>query len=180
MFKTLLNDSDIPLDVLLDTGSNRSYINATTAVELNFKIYNIKPFGVTFGNGTTFNVSKQTKIKFKPVNSQREFDVRCNVVEDLTKRIILGNDFLERNNSIINFRDKVVTTDAGIITLNNTSNKNYYDPDEEILKFTKAMIKKSESKKEEISNSGAKYKDNFRKINIRLLIFYRFEIKRGS
>jgi len=52
------------------------------------------------------------------------FEVKAHVINNLSSNIILGNDFLIRNNAIINFNNKIISLNNTVITLLNTVNIN--------------------------------------------------------
>ena len=56
-------------------------------------------------------ITKQIHLSFLINNA--EFENTFLVVKGLSLDIILGNDFLERNKAVINFKEKVVELDGG-------------------------------------------------------------------
>ena len=102
---------------LIDTGSEISVIAENILGELretNKNIPILPVAGVTVVGVTgvrSKRVTKQIHLNFLINNA--EFENTFLVVKGLSLDIILGNDFLQRNKAVINFKEKVVELDGG-------------------------------------------------------------------
>ena len=96
---------------LVDTGSEISVIAENILGELREVNKNIPdlPIGVT--GVRSKRVTKQIHLSF--LINDTDFENTFLVVKGLSLDIILGNDFLQRNRAVINFKEKVIELDGG-------------------------------------------------------------------
>lgn len=98
---------------LIDTGSVHNYISQKTVVKSNLTTEKLKPSAVAeLANGDSLEIQHYTKIQFSIKNDRNIlYTDTFRILPDSNADIILGMNFLQKNDVIINLREKFISID---------------------------------------------------------------------
>ncbi len=100
--------------VVLDTGSKQNLISPKLSAKLNLEFYqNKEVVSLTTANGSELNSDKHAKalIKFTE-NSHCFYKADILIAENVPEYVLLGENFLNMHNVIINYKEYTVTIDG--------------------------------------------------------------------
>jgi predicted aspartyl protease len=107
----VIDNKTIP--TMIDTGSAYSYIKDEVVNELKLTPVNTKNHEATVANGTTVVSNQSVVLNFSIQNDKNlEYRNEFKIIDSLAAEMILGTDFLEMNNAIIDFKESVLTIDG--------------------------------------------------------------------
>lgn len=141
-FGCMLNNSRNIYKALIDSGSTKSYISNRIVEKENLNVCNYESFRVILANGNEEIVMSSTVINLINKGSQKEYKVKLYILKTLTEDIILGNDFLNSFNCIINYNTRKLKTSLESIDLEQNENDNIFKnnvPDRELLEASKLL-----------------------------------------
>lgn len=110
-----VQNNNTKINLLLDTGSNSSYISPSVLKDLNYKEIKLSNTTVGFGGGATHTKGCFMKIKYKKLTFEDTFiimqsdDVFSAIKQECGVQVhgILGSRFFERYSYVIDFGDLV-------------------------------------------------------------------------
>lgn len=124
------------INALFDTGSSVSLIDYNLCIANELKIENVDSNlkGEVFAaNGHKIDVigKVQLNVKFPSIPST-EFKIECLVTKNLEQNLIIGMDFLEEQETIINLRDGTITINNSAVELPSNSQNDSMDQEARI------------------------------------------------
>lgn len=128
------------VQIIIDTGSAYNYINKAIVRKLNLMTEEIENKTMIMANGDMAKCNEQTKIELMLSNDKNVIHL-CNtrIMDSLTTDIILGMEFLENNNAIIDLKDGIITIDGRQYELEKEKHK--FDSNDQILcEKTKVLV----------------------------------------
>ena len=110
-----VQNNNTKINLLLDTGSNSSYISPSILKDLNYDELEISNTTVGFGGGATHTKGCNMKIKYKKLTFEDTFiimqsdDVFAAIKQECGVQVhgILGSKFFDRYSYVIDFGDLV-------------------------------------------------------------------------
>ncbi|TBU05616.1 reverse transcriptase, partial [Hamiltosporidium magnivora] len=95
-------------NVMIDSGSNRNYVNHSLIKEFDLKTEECKPIRTIFGSGSS-QISDKKAIIDLVLNEKNSYKTEFYVLQDSPIKILLGNEFLINNKAVLDFKDKRLT-----------------------------------------------------------------------
>lgn len=110
-----VQNNNTKLNLLLDTGSNSSYISPAVLHNLDYEKFELSNTTVGFGGGATHTQGCNMKIKYKKLTFEDDFiimqsdDVFSTIKQQCGVQVhgILGSKFFDRYSYVIDFGDLV-------------------------------------------------------------------------
>ncbi|KAG0419306.1 Transposon Ty3-I Gag-Pol polyprotein, partial [Dictyocoela roeselum] len=105
--------------VLIDTGSARSWINEQLAVQNNLENQETSEIEAVMVDGQRVKSNRRTKFKLNIPEAREEFQVTANILNNMNANLILGMDFLYKQDSKIDLKRNIIILDGQKIPLLN-------------------------------------------------------------
>lgn len=110
-----VQNNNTKINLLLDTGSNSSYISPNILKDLNYDEIELSNTTIGFGGGTTHTRGCNMKIKYKKLIFEDTFiimqsdDVFAAIKQECGVQVhgILGSKFFDRYSYVIDFKDLI-------------------------------------------------------------------------
>ncbi len=115
--------------LIFDTGASRSFLNRKLAEECEFDIQDINPVQIAMANGKIIVATEKAQGYVKIENdSQNMYKIEALIMSDLQRALVLGLDFMNNNNTKINFGNGTIQVDGREFTMKEWQlNKNETD-----------------------------------------------------
>ncbi|KRH94721.1 hypothetical protein M153_16000014164, partial [Pseudoloma neurophilia] len=116
-FRTSLNGCQA--DILLDTGSTKSFISADFVKTAKCQQIETDIFSITLADNSERQINSKVKASFQTLKGEILKTVELYTFSTSNYDIILGSDFLENNGIIIDFERKLAVIENEIINSDN-------------------------------------------------------------
>ncbi|KRH93020.1 LTR retrotransposon [Pseudoloma neurophilia] len=118
------------LEVIFDSGSSNSFMSNKTAADLGLNLKTVsQKSNLQVANGTTVPIEHEVVCSFKLIDCVSVFEQKFFVVNNFIDELILGLDFMSKNNVSIHLRDRIVKINGSSIKFSELNNS----PDDELL-----------------------------------------------
>ena len=115
---------------LLDSGSDESYIQEETALEMNLETENTKIKTIEVANNETVKVEKKVEVLLELKSTPAaEYKMDLYLMKNMSIEVILGMDFLQKFSCILNFKEPLLTIDGHAVELETDKNMWSDSPD---------------------------------------------------
>lgn len=107
---------------LVDTGSVYNYVTQHMVDKANLKTRDLGKFAIAeMANGDTIRIEKESQVQFNLINNLNViYNELFRIIPESSASMILGMNFLQKNDAIINMKEGLITIDGlGVEILNN-------------------------------------------------------------
>ncbi|KAG0430044.1 Protein DDI1 like protein, partial [Dictyocoela muelleri] len=119
------------IEALIDSGSTKNYMNKEIANKINAELIEDREINLVFGNNTETKIRKSCTIETKIKGLINTKFIKYYVLDECPANLILGNDFLNNNDTMINYKNKCIIIDDEMVSF--ISDIEQRDETEEIM-----------------------------------------------
>ncbi|KAF9760596.1 Retrovirus-related Pol polyprotein from transposon, partial [Nosema granulosis] len=96
------------IQVMVDTGASRNYINANLIKELNLEMVEEEPLEVMTANGAKVRLNDVVNCKLILDGIKKVYNCTFYVLQECASDVILGNEFIFNNSVILDFKRNII------------------------------------------------------------------------